>query len=303
MPFREITGHSRLLDLLGRSVVRGTLPPSVIFAGPAGAGKRTTALALAQALNCLQPLTPAPGLTDACGRCSVCRRIARGIHPDVFTIEPGDSGSIKTDQIREVIERTGYRPFEGRRRVVVIDEADALVVAAQHALLKTLEEPPPSSMFILVTARPDVLLATVRSRCVRLLFAARTAGANAEVEARHVAERALAHAAATTDPVRRIAGAKELLANTGAGGAGDREQLASHLRAMASLVRDVEVLSTRADGGVLSNPEARPSLERLTPAFGGERGVRAFTAIDRALMALDGNAGVKIVADWVMLQL
>ena len=66
----------------------------------------------------------------------------RGVHPDVIVIEPGDTGSIKIEQVRDVIDRAGYRPFEGRRRVVIIDEADAMVAPAQNALLKTLEEPP-----------------------------------------------------------------------------------------------------------------------------------------------------------------
>src|SRR5207302_5998953 len=97
-------------------------------------------------------------------------RIGRGIHPDVLIVEPGETGSIKIEQIRDVVDRANYRPFEGKRRVVIIDDADALVVPAQHALLKTLEEPPPSSVFILVTSRPDVLLPTVLSRCPRLRF-------------------------------------------------------------------------------------------------------------------------------------
>jgi DNA polymerase-3 subunit delta' len=303
MPFRDITGHRRLLDLLGRSVGRGTLPPSLIFAGPPGSGKRTTAVALAQALNCLEPQSPSPAPRDACGRCSACRRIARGVHPDVLTIEPGDNGSIRIDQVRDVVDRAGYRPFEGCRRVVIIDEAEALAAPAQNALLKTLEEPPSSSIFVLVTAWPDVLLPTVRSRCIRLWFAPGDLEAEEDLEAREIAERVLSHAAATNDPAGRIDGAKELLTKTGAGGAGDREQLASHLRAMASLLRDVEVLATRANVRAFSGPEAQRAAERLVPAYRGERGVRAFTAIDRALMALDRNAGVKIVADWVVLQL
>ena len=73
--------------------------------------------------------------------------------------------------MREAIDRTAYRPFEGRRRVVIVERADALLPEAQNALLKTLEEPPPASVFVLITARPDVLLPTVRSRCQRLRFA------------------------------------------------------------------------------------------------------------------------------------
>jgi DNA polymerase III subunit delta' len=348
MPFRDVIGHRQLVRLLSRSVLRDTLPPSLLFAGPAGVGKRLTALATAQALNCVETGSGVVfnGLSaendsrphfDACGVCPACARIARNVHPDVLLIEPGDTGSIRIDQVRDAIDRAAYRPFDGRRRVVIIDDADALVVPAQNALLKTLEEPPPSSVFFLVTSRPDALLPTVLSRCPRLRFrplsvqdvaralvargqseaaahaVAATAGgsvgqaleasAEALVEARDVAQQVLAHAAASDDPRRRVEGAKDLLAKTGAGGASDREQLATHLRAMASLLRDVELLSTRADVGALANPDVKPALERLAGTYRGERGVRAFTAVDRALVALDRNAGVKVVADWLVLNL
>jgi DNA polymerase-3 subunit delta' len=338
MPFRDIIGHRRVIELLARSIRRDSLPPSLIFAGPAGVGKRRTALATAQLVNCTAPILDTNDIElDACGTCAACTRIARGVHGDVLIVEPGDNGSIKTEQVREIIDRAGYRPFEGRRRVVIVDEADALVVSAQNAMLKTLEEPPSLSMFILVTSRPDSLLPTVRSRCPRLGFRAltvpeiatalmqqgrteidaRATAAAAEgslgramalsasdlVGAREVAQAVLTRAAATPDPRRRIEGAKDLLSNTGSGGAADREKLASHLRAMASLVRDVELLSTRADVRALANADVQPALERLMPAYGGERGARAFSAIDRALEALDRNAGVKIVADWLVLQL
>src|SRR3954466_627265 len=182
MPFRDVVGHPRLVQLLSRSAAGGTLPPSLLFAGPAGIGKRLIAVAVAQALNCLttrdaqipnpdaqipNPESRIPSF-DACGTCAACTRIARRMHPDVLIVEPGDNGSIKIDQVRDIIDRAAYRPFEGRRRVVIVDEADALVPAAQNALLKTLEEPPSSSVFILVSARPDALLPTVLSRCPQL---------------------------------------------------------------------------------------------------------------------------------------
>ena len=334
MPFRDVIGHRAVVGLLARSIGRDSLPPSLIFAGPAGVGKRLTAMAAAQALNCLTPAESDDGLRDACGECTACTRIARGVHPDVLIVGPGDSGAIKIDQVREIVDRAAYRPFEGKRRVVIVDEADAMVVAAQNALLKTLEEPPPSSVFMLVTARPDMLLATVRSRCPRLRFRplspgqvvqalmargykevdARAVAATAEgsvgqalaasagdlVNARDIAERVLVEAGSTPDPRHRIASAKGLL---GAGGAGDRDRLGSHLRAMASLLRDVELLAADADTGALANPDVRPSIERLTKTYHGERGIRAFAAVDRALVALERNAGVKIVADWLVLQL
>jgi DNA polymerase-3 subunit delta' len=340
MPFRDVVGHVRLIDLLARSVAGGTLPPSLLFAGPAGIGKRLTALAVAQALNCTNP-TKGSGLraqnsVDACGVCAACSRIARGVHPDVLFVSPGDSGAIKIDQVRDIVDRSQYRPFEGRRRVVIVDGADALVVPAQNALLKTLEEPTPSSVFILVTARPDMLLSTVLSRCPQLRFRplsaadiatalmarghneteARAVAATADgslgqalqasagelVESRDLAQRVLAQAAAHNDPARRVESAQQLITKPPSG-VTERDQLATHLRAMAVLLRDVEVLATGADERTLANADVRPALERLSNTYRGERGTRAFAAVDRALFALQRNAGVKLVADWLVLQL
>jgi DNA polymerase-3 subunit delta' len=335
MPFRDVIGHRRLVGLLARAVQRESLPPSLILAGPDGVGKRLVAISTAQAFNCRTPTTFQEG-TDGCGRCATCTRIARAVHPDVLVVEPGDNGSIRIEQVRDIIDRSTFRPFEGRRRVVIVDRADALVPPAQNALLKTLEEPPSSSVFLLVTSKPDLLLPTVRSRCPRLTFrplaADEVAGAlmkqgrnEAEavavaatadgsvghalaasgpdlVGARDVAARVLAHAATSEDPRRRLESSRDLLEKTGAGGAADREQLAMHLRVMASLVRDVELLSTSADRAAPANPDVEPALDRLA-AYRGDRGIRAFTAIDQALAALERNAGVKVVADWVMLNL
>jgi len=306
MPFRDVSGHRRLTELLARSIRHDSLPPSLLFTGPSAGGARETAIAVAQTVNCLDDsrFQPADSAfeVDACGRCSACTRIARNIHPDVLIVEPGETGVIKTEQVRDVIERSGYRPFEGRLRVVMIDHADTLWPNAQNALLKSLEEPPPSSMFILITALPDQLLSTVRSRLIRLAFAD-LGKADADADSLEIGGAVLAHAAATTDASRRLEAAKDLLAMSGGGLARDRDRLSAHLRAMASLLRDAAVLATGADARVLAHADARPALERLVDVFRGERGLRAFAAIDHALAALDGNAGSKVVADWVVLQL
>jgi len=330
MPFRDILGHRHLLDLVAAAAARSSLPPSVIFAGPDGVGKRTSALALAQFVNCL-----APQPNDACGTCASCTRIARLVHADVLVVEPGDTGVIKVDQIREVVERTGYRPFEGRRRVVIIDDADAMLSEAQNALLKTLEEPPSSSMFVLVTSRPDELLPTVRSRCQRLRFGRLAPGdvasllmrshgysaadahaaasaadgslgmalegaTDALVEAREAAAEVLRHVAGAADPRRRLDSAR-LLA-----GGGDRDELRRRLRALASMIRDLAVIGVQpaaVGGDVLANADLREPLVRLSRSFDRDRVSRAFAAIDRALEAIDRNASPKIVADWLAFQL
>ena len=126
--FREVIGHRRLLSLLSRAIARESLTPSLILSGPEGVGKRLTAISIAQELNCLIARRRLASRCGACGTCAVCRRIARGAHPDVQTIEPGENGSIKIEQVREAIDRAVYRPFEGRRRVTIIDQADALVM-------------------------------------------------------------------------------------------------------------------------------------------------------------------------------
>jgi len=323
MPLHHIQGHRRIIDLLSRSIQRGTLPPSLIFAGSSASAARPTAIAVAQAFNCLEPRTRNPDprdtnpatsnqqpatsrnsepVLDACGVCAACVRIARGVHPDVPIVEPAETGLIRLDPVRDVIDRAAYRPFEGRRRVVIIDDADALLPQAQNALLKTLEEPTSSSVFILVTSKPDLLLPTVRSRCIRLSFA-RGAGDDVDADARDVAGRVLSHAATTRDAARRLDAARDLLTRTGAGGAIDREQLASHLRAMGALLRDIEVVGTGADAALLSNPDLKPELTHLADSYRGERASAAYAAVDRALAALDRNAGVKALADWVVLQL
>ena len=175
MPFRDITGHRSLLTLLSRAIERASLPQSLIFSGPEGIGKRLAAIGLAQTINCLESrlrrcwrcAATADDLPlDACGVCAACRRIAQGNHPDVILTAIGAN----LNDIRGMIESSGYRPFEGKHRVFILDDADRLSSEIQNALLKTLEEPPPSSSFVLVTSRPDLLLPTVRSRCPMLRF-------------------------------------------------------------------------------------------------------------------------------------
>jgi len=342
VPFRDVIGHRRLVSLLSRGVARDTLPPSLLLAGPQGVGKRRTAIALAQALNCLEPIANATaGDTvlerDACGACASCRRIARGVHPDIIVLAPGETGTIKIEDVRDVVASAGFRPFEARRRVVVVDDADALGVPAQNALLKTLEEPPSASVFVLVSSMPDALLPTVLSRCPRLRFGplapsevaealmtahgysepdARAAAAEAEgsigraltmrsvdlVEARETAQRLLEQTARAGDPSRRIDVARDLSGKKGTP-ASERDQLASCLRALSSLLRDLSVLTSGGDPRLLANADLQAALRRLATAFDGDRTERAFAAVDEALSALERNASPKVVADWLVLQL
>jgi DNA polymerase-3 subunit delta' len=336
MSFSEVVGHVRPLGLLSRSIARGSLPPSLLFTGAEGVGKRLVAQAVAQALNCVSPKVSgrSPDLPfDACGRCPACRRIARGTHPDVVVLEPGDNGTIKIEPIREVIAAAGYRPFEGRRRVVIVDEADRVTPDAQDALLKSLEEPPSSSVFVLTSSKPETLLATVRSRCSRLRFGRLSAVdlARLLVE-RHDFADAEAHAAAAVadgSPGRALEAASEgfqeardaalgvlrLIVRSGsardsleaagllvagkATAAKEREAMGTRLQMLASLLRDLALVASGAPAGGLANADLGEELADLSGRVGAARAVRAFGVADRAVWALSRNANPKVVADWL----
>ena len=157
-------------------IARDSMPPAVLMAGPAGVGKRLTAIAIAQAVNCLQPQSSSEFERDACGECASCRRIARGVHPDVIVVEPGETGAIKIEQLRDVIDRSQYRPFEGRRRVVIINEADAGGRAMRRARCsRRWRSRRPHRSSSSISSIPDALLPTVLSRCPRLRFGPLTA--------------------------------------------------------------------------------------------------------------------------------
>jgi len=173
----DIVGHTQSVGILRRSLAEGRLHHSLLFHGPEAVGKRTVALALAAAVNCPE------GGDDACGRCASCRKVEAGNHPDVATLTL-EKSVIPIDAIRRLRQEASYRPYEGTRRVFIIDPADRMSTDAQNALLKTLEEPSAGSCITLITARPMHLLPTTRSRCQSLAFGTLPAGTLAEHAAR-----------------------------------------------------------------------------------------------------------------------
>src|SRR4029453_8655498 len=140
MTLRAIIGQRPLTALVARAIERDSLPPTLLFAGPSGVGKWAVARAAAQAVNCVDRVKPTATdlATDACGKCRACDRIARGVHVEGIPIEPDDRASIKIDVVRDVLSQTGFRPFEGRRRVVLIREPDTLEPGRKNGLPKSL---------------------------------------------------------------------------------------------------------------------------------------------------------------------
>ncbi len=160
--FEMIVGHERPVNVLKRALGNRTLAHAYLFSGPGGVGKKLTALALAAAVNC-------GDAAHGCGVCASCRKIASGGHPDVHLIA-SDGEEIKIDQVRQVQSELSLKPFEGPKKILIVDGAENMNIASANAFLKTLEEPPGDALIVLITARPHGLLATIRSRCQEIRF-------------------------------------------------------------------------------------------------------------------------------------
>jgi DNA polymerase III subunit delta' len=174
-----VVGHAAAVALLRRALASGHPAHAYLLTGPPQIGKATLARLFAQALLCQgdpTALDDAPRPLDVpCGRCQACRRIARGVFPDVDwyslarqAAEPEQQGRVNKelsiDTIRRLQGSLGLRPYEGRWRVAVVEDADSLSLPAANALLKTLEEPPAYAIILLLAADPGSLPSTIASR-------------------------------------------------------------------------------------------------------------------------------------------
>ncbi len=147
-------------DKIVEQVSADGLAHATLFAGEQGIGKHEFLIDITALLLCKEPAD------KACGHCHVCELLQAGTCPDFVWLTPEeDSQVIKIDAVREVLTFVYKTPQIARNKVVLIDPADALNVSAANALLKGLEEPPEHTYFLLASASPGRLPATIRSRC------------------------------------------------------------------------------------------------------------------------------------------
>src|SRR6056297_100492 len=207
MGWSEVIGQERAVETLKRALASRRVAHAYLFHGPDGVGKRAAALAFAQALECQRR---AAGEAAPCGACMACQKVDRMVHPDVhlYLPQPNDASTddvaarhqrlaenayaevdfrrrpslddpskssnkqtiYNVNRVREITRDLRYSPAEGRYKVAVLTDADAMNEASANAFLKGLEEPTEQTVIVLTASRPDRLLPTILSRCQRLRF-------------------------------------------------------------------------------------------------------------------------------------
>jgi len=330
LSFDEIVGQPTALHVLRGVLSTRRLPHALLFHGPAGVGKATTALTFAATLVCERDAQ------QACGSCDSCGLIARGNHPDLLRVtrltrkeidrqdrarlstqDPeaaeGDLGSlILVDQIRTLNGLVGLRPRQGRRRV----------------LLKTLEEPPERSLLVLISSRPHLLLPTVRSRCFSVGFTAMRANElSAVLEARGIsrteaAARAALAAGSLGDAIALDLDARrerrqtvyEML-DTLSGGSPAIDKLPAMAAALAgkdqatlldgldmaqALLRDAARADCVDGAEGLVHADLVRDLERLGGRLGSDRAATLVAGVDRLRASLRINANRTLIAETLL---
>jgi DNA polymerase-3 subunit delta' len=199
--FDDLLGQPAAVRLLEAALVRQRLAPAYLFFGPEGVGRRLATLRFFEGV-----LSPPGGCLG--GDPALRRRLSQGNHPDLLWLEPTYSHQgqlvpaskaeaegvnrrtapqLRLEQVREVSRFLARHPVEGPRTLVVLEAADAMAEAAANARLQTLEEPG-HGLLVLITAVPDQLLTTIRSRCQAVPFARLSPDLVAQVLARQPSE-------------------------------------------------------------------------------------------------------------------
>jgi DNA polymerase III subunit delta' len=208
LDWTSFVGHHRQQDWFRNAIRSNRLASTFLMVGPEGIGKRTFARLLAKTVLCTGS---APSLFAPCCRCETCAQIDASTHPDLLEIarRPDKTGLIMEQLVGEgeMRMREGLcyelrmRPYSGRCKIAIIDDADTINEEGANSLLKTLEEPPPGSLIFLISTSVQRQLPTIRSRCQMTRFQSLSSGdlatlilrqgiASSSSEAEQVAEQA-----------------------------------------------------------------------------------------------------------------
>lgn len=342
--FDHLVGNNRVKDVLRRMLKMKRVPGALLFAGVEGVGKKLFALEMAKALNCREPV----GM-EACDKCPSCARISQSkfpeytddddnkeklvwsAHPDVALARPFKR-VISVKKMRELEREANFRPFEGRARALLIEEADKLNEASSNALLKTLEEPPPTAHLFLITSRPASLLPTIRSRCQVIRFAPLT---TLEVEEHLLKEKRIPQGdarllasvargsigralvidleshrqqrdamldvldALTIKPDR----ARLLRASEAMNDAKHKDEYEPRLDVLATLIHDVWALSLGAPNDSIVNADLQAQLAKISSSVESRQLARWLSQLEHHRRGLDVNINRKVATDALFLSM
>lgn len=340
MSLRDVTGHNKAINILQRTLYKDRIPSAYLFAGESGIGKKFAAINFAKAINCLSRMeanpkseiqelkgeTPHSALPDACDKCSSCIKIEAGTHPDLLFVTP-EKGEIRIDEIRAAEEALSFSPYEGIKKIAIIDDADTMNQSAANAFLKTLEEPPAESLVILIASSPDRLPETIRSRTCRINFAPLSdedcegvlkrhlggpgsGGAGpktGKTEALQIAELVRLSMgrpglAVSSDIVKErkyFIGLFMEMVNGNGGAWADRGEMEQWLDIACILLRDLAVLKITGDEGQIFNPAITDYMADKDKADGIKDIIQAFDKLLRLKETMGFNLNAKITWNYM----
>ena len=307
--FRDIKGQDKALLFLKRSIASDRVAHAYIFLGPRGVGKFSTALNFAKALNCLNGIDHEP-----CESCLSCKKIKSSNHPDLFSVKlEKDASSIKIDRIRELIKDIGLKPYEGRKKVYIIDSADCMTQESSNALLKTLEEPPSDSVLILIAENLGSLFQTIVSRSQVVRFFALKPEVVSQILVKdysledekahvlaHLSSGRLGEALTYTEPKffdKRSAVIDALANKTFFDSDLDgvpKEDLRLYLDIMLTWYRDILIAKTGSGDAVLINIDRKEAIYSEAKSLTREYLLSAINNIIQTSSFLDQNANQKL---------
>ena len=164
MEFGDIIGNDEIKKYLLNSIKQNKLSQSYLFVGTEGIGKLMIAKAFAKNILCSMEHE-----TNKNCKCKSCKCFEGLNHVD-FTLLNQEGETIKIDQIRELTNKIIEQPIISDKKVYILNDCDKMTIEAQNCLLKTLEEPPQFAIIILITSNENLLLNTIKSRCMTIKF-------------------------------------------------------------------------------------------------------------------------------------
>jgi DNA polymerase-3 subunit delta' len=179
--FQDVIGNTQIIKYLQDAIRKDQVSHAYLIHGEEGMGKRMLADIFSAALQCGGDKVAQPdgavsadetwqaGWTAPCGKCHSCKQAESGSHPDIIWVRHEKPNSIGVEEIRsQLVGDIQVKPYAGKYKVYIVDQAEKLTVQAQNALLKTIEEPPEYGVILLLAANQGVFLPTILSRCVAL---------------------------------------------------------------------------------------------------------------------------------------